>query len=483
MGDTALKPVPKKTVKAKVPTKKKAKVIVKTRYFGFIEHTDIKDLSKAPLKIKQLVAFIPQDKDENPVDEKEVVIDIHEMKAKKTGERADSLLVRIKGKVTKTEGYNFIVEEVEQDEAKLPLAKKPKNGKGAEMFVTAKLEVVGVDDKARGKSGLEFVLPPMEYDETLELKMKTDLPNPEPTEAKISFGSYGEMLKAKGVTPVDKKGILPKGGVHNGNMHHVVIHCMCGITKAEDPNDMFDVDLNIQILKAVPVSAHYLIDRGGALVEAVDIHRVAHHAGSSQNTTAHGLYYANSRSIGIELLGIPDSFRDAKVKAIEKLQKKFDDKKAKLEADKKKLEEGLANREAEKAAGKQKVKFGKGTIDVDVAIAAIKKAIAAQDAKIAALKRDPLIDKWETFTKDKDTDGVPINFKYTKEQYATLGAVMEVVGKRYGYAVVASHHFIIPAGKTDPGIYFDWGQLTPFLLPGTLSGDEAGDGGAYVVAI
>src|SRR5258707_14749783 len=113
MGATAVKAVPKKDTKTKVPTKKKAKVVVQKRYFAFDDHVDIKDLSKKPLRIKQLVQFIPQDDDDNPLDSADVTIEIYEMKAGRD-ERANSLMLRIKGKVTKAEGYNFVVDEISQ---------------------------------------------------------------------------------------------------------------------------------------------------------------------------------------------------------------------------------------------------------------------------------------------------------------------------------------------------------------------------------
>jgi len=483
MAPPPVKAIPKKDAKAKVPTKKKATVVVKTKYFGFDDHTDIKDLAKKPLRIKQLVNFIPKDDDDNPLDSMDVTIEVYEMKAKGTEERDNSLMVRIKGKVTKAEGYNFIVEEVSQDEKALPRAKKPKSKGGAELFLTSKLEVVGVDDKARGKTSLEFVLPPMEYDETLELKMGATLPNPEATEAKVTFGTYEDMLKAGGISPTDKKSGIPHGDAHNGNLHHVVVHCMCNILAAPDPNDAYDLDGCLKIFKDIGVSAHYIIERDGTVVEAVDIHNVAYHAYSDGNTSAHGLHNANTRSIGIELLGIPDKFRDQKVKQYETAKKDFEDKKAKLEKEKKDLEDVLKKRQEEKAAGKKKVKVGGKDMDVDEAISKIQTAIAAQDAKIAALKPADFVEQWETFTKDKDTDGVPLVFKYTDAQYAALGTMLEIYGKRYAYEVVCSHHYIIPAAKTDPGIYFDWSKLTGHLLPGDFSGDESGPGGLLLVKI
>ena len=483
MAPPPVKAIPKKDAKAKVPTKKKAKVVVKTVYFAFDDHIDAKDLAKKPLRIKQQVNFIPKDDDDNPLDSMDVTVEVYEMKEKGTGERANSLMLKIKGKVTKAEGYNFVVDEVTQDEKALPQSKKPKSTGGADLFLTAKLEVLGVDGKARGKTNLEFVLPPMEYDETLELQMGSTIPGSVNSQAKVSFSSYEEMLKAGGITPTDKKSGIPHGDAHNGNLHHVVIHCMCNILAEPDPTKAYDLDGCLKIFKDIGVSAHYIIERDGNVVEAVDIHNVAHHAFSSENTFAHGLHNANTRSIGIELLGIPDKFRDAKVVQYEKAKKDFADKKARLEKDKKDLEDKLKQRQDEKAAGKKKVKVGGKDMDVDEAISRIQTAITDQDAKIAALKPDDFVAQWETFTKDKDTDGVPLVYKYTAAQYASLGALLEVYGKRYGYELVCSHHFIIPAKKTDPGIYFDWSKLTPHLLPGALSGDESHGGGLHLVKI
>jgi hypothetical protein len=482
MAPPPVKAIPKKDAKAKVPTKKKVKVPVPTRYFGFDDHTDIKDLSKKPLRIKQLTAFIPKDDDDNPLDSADVTIEIYEMKAG-SGERANSLMLRIKGKVTKAEGYNFVVDEVSQDEKALPQAKKPKSSGGANLFLTSKLEVLGVDDKARGKTGLEFVLPPMEYDETLELKMGETIPGAIAGEAKVTFSTYDDMLSAAGVSASDRTEGIPHGDPHRGNMHHVVLHCMCNILVAPDPNDAFDMEGCLKIFKDNHVSAHYIIDRDGTVVQAVDIHDVAHHAWSDENTHQHGLHAANSLSIGIELMGIPDKFRDEKIEHYEKLKKDFETKKAKLEADKKVLEDALAKREGEKAAGKTKVKVGTKEVDVDVAISNIKSALSDQQAKIDALKPDPFVGQWEKFTKATDADGVPLVYKYTDKQYAALNAILEVVSKRYAYEVVATHHYIVPSRKTDPGSFFDWSKVTSHLLPGTLSGNEKGAGGVYVVKI
>src|SRR2546421_6651047 len=154
MAPPPVKAIPKKDAKTKVPTKKKVRVVVPTRYFGFDDHTDIKDLAKKPLRIKQLTPFTPKDDDDNPLDSTDVTIEIYETRAAGTGERANSLMLTIKGKVTKAEGYNFVVDEISQDPQKLAQAKKPK-GKDGELFMVSKLEVVGVDDKARGKTGLE----------------------------------------------------------------------------------------------------------------------------------------------------------------------------------------------------------------------------------------------------------------------------------------------------------------------------------------
>jgi len=482
MAPPPVKAIPKKDSKTKVPTKKKAKVVVPTRYFGFDDHTDIKDLSKKPLRIKQLVAFIPKDDDDNPLDSADVTIEVYEMKAG-SGERANSLMLTIKGKVTKAENYNFVVDEVTQDPDKVPQAKKPKSSGGAELFMTSKLEVVGVDDKARGKTGLEFVLPPMEYDETLELKMGETIPGAIAGEAKVTFSTYADMLSSAGVTPTDRTAGIVNGGAHKGNMHHVVLHCMCNIVKPPDPNESFDIEACVQIFKDLGFNAHYIIDRDGTVVQCVDIHNVSYHAFSDQNTSAHGLYAANSLSIGIELMGIPDQFRDPKIAQYEKLKKEFETKKAKLEADKKVLQDALEKREGEKAAGKTKVKVGGKDVDVDVAISTIKTAINDQQAKIDALKPDQFVADWEKFTKDTDADGVPLVFKYTDKQYAALGAILQVVSKRYAYQVVATHHYICPNRKTDPGIYFDWSKVTTHLLPGSLSGDETHGGGVYVVKI
>jgi len=262
---------------------------------------------------------------------------------------------------------------------------------------------------------------------------------------------------------------------------------MCAINVADDPHDSFDVQKNLGVFRgssgAGSLSAHYIIDRSGTITQAVDIHNIADHAFSNSNITAHDLFAGNARSIGIELLGFADQFRNNAQKRFDKLKKDFDDKKAKLEKDKKDLQDVLKKRQDEKASGKKKVKVNGRDVDVDDAIAKVNAAIADQDAKIGALKLDPWAENFLNFTGDKDADGVPKVFKYTDDQYQSLGELLEVVGKRYGYELVCSHHYICPSRKTDPGIHFDWSRLKPFLLPGELTGDESGAGAIHLVKI
>lgn len=458
----------------KATTGSTTKVPKPTVYFSFVEHDDVKDLETKTLKIKQIEKFAPPEKDEEAV-----TLEIWEMKSTEAGtkEKSSALLLKIIGKVSKADDWNFRVETLEQDATKY---EKPANGKGTKLWLPAKLEIVGTDDKKRGlgesnASELEFVLPPLEYDETLELQFGSTLPNSAVGQGKVTWGTFEKML---GSTPTDKSAGVFAGAKQislGGNLRTVVVHCMCAInTVGDEPTKSFDVDKNVQIFKDnSPLGAHFIIDRNGGIFKTVDHHNKANHAGGDNTNLKNR---ANTQSIGIEMLGFADNFR-------EQVEKKYaDEAKNKLKADRDVIADALEKRKQQKADGIVKVTVGGKEITIDEAIKRCEDAIADLDSKIASTALSKWAEDYEKLIADKRSDGVPKAFAYTDAQYASLGKLAEVCGKRYGYELVCTHHWIRPDGKTDPGIYFDWSNLTPYLLPGSLSGNESGTGGSYTVS-
>lgn len=455
----------------KVQTNKKKEVIVPTTYFAFTESTAIIDLSAGSLKIKQAALFTPKDKDAE-----DVTLEIWEIQGNKR-EAKPYPIVKIRGRVDKADGLNLRVTGIEQDDKKFP---RPKNGRGDSLWMEADVEVLGADDKKRGlgETGkLTFVLPPLEYDETLELKLGASLPGSVAGNAKVTFSTFAAMMGAH--KPDDKTAGVPAGGKQidlGGNLKNVVVHSMCAMAQAYSGDTpftkCFDADANLQIFKDNGVSAHFLIARDGKITQAVDHTRVAHHAYSPLNVH---LKAANSLSIGIELFGFADDFRASLEDELAK------EKKNKLTQERAELESALEKRRKQKAEGVKEVTVGKEKMTIDEAIARIEAAIKKKDEEIASTPLSARAQDWEKLLADKRPDGVPKAFAYTDAQYAALGALLAVFARRYGYELVCSHHWIVPVRKKDPGKFFDWARLTPFLLPGALVGDETGSGGVYTV--
>ena len=77
-----------------------------------------------------------------------------------------------------------------------------------------------------------------------------------------------------------------------------VIHFISA--KNIDPENPFKLDEIINIFKKYKVSAHYLIERDGTIIELVPITNKAYHAGKSIMNDREG---CNSFTIGIELVG------------------------------------------------------------------------------------------------------------------------------------------------------------------------------------
>jgi N-acetyl-anhydromuramyl-L-alanine amidase AmpD len=479
----------------KVATGKKTKVVVPTRYFSFFEHTDVKDLEKEALVIRQEVPFIPKDKKGKDLDEGDVTLEVYEVRDAQR-ERKPFLMFRVKGKVKKSEDYNFVVDSVEQDPKVLPQAHRPKNGRKQDMFLAAKLKIQGTDGKERGTTPLEIVLPPLEYDDTLELKLGSTIPNSAAGEAKVTWGVIPTTFPA-GVR--DMTAGMPHGGQQSeltGNLDLIVIHCTNAIKELvldangktikepgekwakakmrDKPSDAFDMQKNWAILAKQGLSAHYLVGRDGSIDQLVDVRRVAQHAGND-----------NDGSIGIEILCFDDNTRKETEAYAAKERASFEKARTKLEKRAEELRSSIASWTEQKEKGRTQVKVGKKNVPVDDAISGAETELEKNQGELAALAPSDWLTDFDAFTASKDAAGVPLIYKYTDAQYRALGTLFEALGKRYGYTRVAAHRRISKAGKTDPGKFFDWTQILDYLLPGgPLDDGETGanpKGGLYKV--
>ncbi|MGH0034186.1 MAG: N-acetylmuramoyl-L-alanine amidase [Myxococcota bacterium] len=449
--------------------KRKAKVKKKTRFFSYAiegKAGDPIDLSKKPLTIKLIEPF-------KKAGEASTKFSLSIWEKKMKGERNRSYEVFTVELEARESGgaWDVSVVELKQDEEKFP---KRKSAGAHELWLPARLDLTDKDGTTlKGGKGLEFVLPPLEFDGVLELQLGSSIGQAVCGLAHVTWSSFEAMMgsdkptdKSGGVT-IDgtATGRVVRGRTQRGSLRAVVVHCMAASQVAK-PSKAFDVDQNVKILVDYRVSAHFIIGRDGKIAQLVDIARGASHAPGE-----------NTRSIGIELLGFHD-------KARERLEKIYADHAA-LEADRDAVEKRCDEHKAAKAAGTKKVEVARKKVDVDKAIEKCEKGIAKLEKQIEKFEKkyEKTFDvaEWKALTKEKDANDVPRAFLYTEKQYAALGGLLVQVGRRFGYERVRSHHSVSPRRKWDPGSYFDWSELTPYLLPGKLKGDEKGDGGYYTV--
>jgi len=487
MGDDNSASKGKKVSTGKGPPKR---VVRKVAFFNFVDHTgksadgeaDPIDLKAAPLKIKQVVPFIPPKSGKGEAeDEAEAYLSVWELKGKsQSDEKASYEILRIFGKVSKSDGYNFrpsLIDgavRIEQKEGDKYFFKQAEWAakKTTTQFLKAKIECEALDG---AKTTIEFVMPPLEYDEMLELQLgggtvvggklsaHTEFAV---GQCKVCYGTIDEDWPF--AVQDDSAGMYRSEKSEKGNLNRVVVHCMCAINVVGDkPSKWKDVAENVKLLRDRYLSAHFIIGRDGKVHQCVDVHYRARHA-----------TIFNPRSIGIECIGFYDGQRketEAAYKEAYKPLRTLKDKKAAIETKR-------AAHQAAKNAGKTKVKVGGKDVAVDQAIAACDAAIAELDSKIANFSPGPWAEDLEkSILTPTDPEGVPMAYHYTDDQYKSLGQLLTVLGTRFGYNVVASHHQLDSSRKTDPGIYFQWSQLTPYLLPGKLAGDEAHGGGKYTV--
>lgn len=82
----------------------------------------------------------------------------------------------------------------------------------------------------------------------------------------------------------------------------IIIHYISAINI---PNaDPFDTDTIIRIFESYKVSAHFLVERDGTIIELVPLPYIAYHAGTSE---WQGREWVNGWSIGIEFVATKDS--------------------------------------------------------------------------------------------------------------------------------------------------------------------------------
>jgi len=449
-----------KVAASKKGSKKNSPIKKKTKCFAFDNASKIVKLKDKPLKIKQLLAFADEGKDEFDVE-----LTIKEIRPKKGTDRGKPYEVcKIKGKVKKADKFVFKAESITQDGKKFT---KAKNTKGTELYNTAKIEILDPKGKIVKGATLEFVLPGSEYDDTYEFELHSSIGKPKCGSINAQMLTASEALKA--IPVIDKVSTYKNGGKQRGKPTTIIVHCMCAIGVVQKSKytfeDTFSLQHNLDILTTYKLSVHFVIDRDGGINHLLDTAKKAYHA-----------YGHNTRTIGIELIGFADDFR----KIQEKKYKKLVDKRKKITTNKTALETKLTTYKAAKTEGKAKVKVGKNNVTVDAAIKKCEKGIEKQDKLFKKVKADT--DTYEAFTKDKNKDKVPLVYTYTDKQYKSLGKLLAALSKHHRYEKIASHHKVDSRGiKYDPGEYFKWDEITPYLPPGKLTGDEAGAGGEYNV--
>ncbi len=185
------------------------------------------------------------------------------------------------------------------------------------------------------------------------------------------------------------------------------------------------------------VSAHYIIARDGNIVELVQIKHCAHHAGgANRNLIGRG----NAETMGIELIGFADDFRESIIKTY--LEKKGSD-------------DGQDRQWA--FAFERLVKLHDPNIPAD------------------SHNADDFINEDSPF------------YHFTDAQYEALNLLIRVIGQRFGYIRVCTHQWLrkrvekivtvngvkkkrIMLEKMDPGTKFDRTRLTT-LIPGAWAGE------------
>jgi hypothetical protein len=446
------------------------------RCFAFARTPGTLDLASVPLRIHQLAA--PASTWGRPV---EIRLLAREATPPDVPSRTPREVVRIRGRLSEADG-GFIVERVVEPAVqrvgetlggpRLGLAPevRPRNARGSALWLPAHLWVRGRDGRpARGAGTIEFVLPPLPYGDVHELTLRCSVGQVDCGRVRVTWGSFPEMLRPQRL--VRRTSGVPTFGRQEGKLETIVLHAMCGIHVVGDrPSRSFDIAPNVRVFRDLDVSAHFLIARDGRIVLTVPIERIAAHAGGQENRHLRGR--ANRNSIGVELLGFADEFR-------REVERRYAAHRRHV-GERDRARARLARCRAARRSGRRSAVFLGRRLAVD---AAVDRAQAALRAAEAEARRDL---RWardyERFTAKNDDRGVPLVFTYTDRQYRSLGTLLEVLGKRYGYIRVCSHRWIRPHRKSDPGRLFDWSRVIPYLLPGRLIGSERGKGGVYMVS-
>ena len=432
--------------------------------FAYVDTARTIDLQSVPLKIKQLVLPDAELKAKglDKLNEIPVVIELWEKQIKGSTDRGRAHeVLRVEGKIRKANNYRLEAAVLKQDANRFP--RRWSNGpRKTQLWMPAQLEILDRDGKRVGDKAWDFVLPPLEYDDTLEIQLGCSLAGKNCGNlglATVTWSSLSAIYKTLQV--VDKKAGVHTHGDQYGRPGKVVIHSMCAINVVGEERTLsFDIDRNVQIFRNSAgdeaVAAHFIVDRAGTIFQTADVHRVAAHARGH-----------NRRTVGIELLGFADQFREPQEKKLadlEKEQKKFSDSVADIK-------DALEKHRKSKAANVKQVTAAGKTMPVDVAIAQCESGIKDQQAKVTEKEKE--IKAFRDWLK---TDP----YQYTEKQYQSLGLLVEQLSKRYGIGHFATHHRLDPGRKTDPGKFFDWNKILPYLpAGGKVDGSEAAGGGYY----
>ena len=205
--------------------------------------------------------------------------------------------------------------------------------------------------------------------------------------AKAEYSGLGYQIKQSWLGAGRRKGPnqLP-WRKHNWHLESIALHSVAASTRAlgksysDRIKEMFDIDKVIEAITTEPsVGAHYVIDRAGLITELARPAWTTFHAGKKP---AHSNFtWGNSRSVGIELMGLAPNYRSDVIEKYEEFKAQTDDEEAKA-----------------------------------------------------------WVDEFEKFVREEQGAEIPdftdlslIFYGFTGAQYTALNALIKVIAKRYGF--------------------------------------------------
>lgn len=358
----------------------------------------------------------------------------------------------------------------------------------------------------------------------------------------ITWSSCDQMLTD--INRIDRREDFPKHKLQNGKPEMVIIHSMCA-KAAFESGEMFSIDKNVTLLNNIPyknriirLSAHFFIGRGGELYHGVDVNKRASHAGG-KNTRTIGielLGYADQFRVEVEtnyktilsqwdkskknLLNSEKAMaalisKQAKSKPnpklaeqIEKCAKRIQQlKSTTLAREKKKeiYEKQLAKKQNLVLAGKDVPEIFTFTANqyesLGKLLAVLYKRFQFPEVASHRYVDVPVKNRKVSKNQDQIAEQKKIrgtlnkSLKKAKGELAKLKgdalkakkAEVAAIEKKINKSLATSRSLIktnraLNAGKkTDPGVYFEWGNIEKYLPSGKLTGSEAGQGSVYTI--